>query len=451
MTGKEIREKRLPLSKRMRELTDKIHAENRDFTAEEKANWEQLNTDYDLLTRQIEVAERTEKVEADQIVTPPAGQAPGRSDTDRTPPAQRADAGAATEEHRALVLQAWFRSQVGEDITEEQTAACQLLRFNPSRRELVMRLGDTRYLRSRQAAFVNEPQSMQQRALSALDGSAGGNMVPETMIGRLEVQMLAFGGMLQVAEIIRTAGGEPMGWPTANDTGNSGRQLGESAAVTSTDEPTFGRLMWNAYTFTSDEILVPTSLLQDSAFDLAGVLGDMLGERLGRIQNNKYTLGVGNATPRGIVTAAALGVTSDAAAAISADEFIELEHSVDPAYRVGAGYMFHDNTLMHARTLKDGQGRYLWQESFNSGVPDRLNSRPYTINQDMADTIEASAKTVLFGQISKYKIRQVREVRMYRLVERHRENDQDAFLAFIRADGNLVDVGSPVKYLIQTT
>jgi len=64
MTGKEIREKRLPLSKRMRELTDKIHAENRDFTAEEKANWEQLNTDYDLLTRQIEVAERTEQAEA---------------------------------------------------------------------------------------------------------------------------------------------------------------------------------------------------------------------------------------------------------------------------------------------------------------------------------------------------------------------------------------------------
>jgi hypothetical protein len=39
-------------------------------------------------------------------------------------------------------------------------------------------------------------------------------------------------------------------------------------------------------------------------------------------------------------------------------------------------------------------------------------------------------------------------MRFYRLVERHRENDQDAFLTFARRDGNLLDAGgNPIKKL----
>ena len=75
---------------------------------------------------------------------------------------------------------------------------------------------------------------------------------------------------------------------------------------------------------------------------------------------------------------------------------------------------------------------------------------PYFINQEMQSSLATGTKTLLFGQLSKYKVRMVNEIRMYQLVERHRENDQDAFLAFVRADGNLLSAGTvPVKHLIQ--
>jgi hypothetical protein len=52
--------------------------------------------------------------------------------------------------------------------------------------------------------------------------------------------------------------------------------------------------------------------------------------------------------------------------------------------------------------------------------------------------------------LSKYYIRRVNEVRIYRLEERYRDNDQDGFVAFVREDGNLMDAGTaPVKYLQQ--
>jgi HK97 family phage major capsid protein len=79
-----------------------------------------------------------------------------------------------------------------------------------------------------------------------------------------------------------------------------------------------------------------------------------------------------------------------------------------------------------------------------------LNNRPYTINQDMQATIATGTTTIVFGQMSQYKVRQVNSIRLYRLVERYRENDQDAFLAFIEADGNLLDAGDhPVKCMVQ--
>lgn len=152
----------------------------------------------------------------------------------------------------------------------------------------------------------------------------------------------------------------------------------------------------------------------------------------------------------GIVTAAALGKTAASATAIAADELFDLVHSVDPAYRKGAGFMFHDNVLLTIRKLKDGNGQYLWTAGLQAGEADRILGYGYTVNQHMASAVASTAKTVIFGQLSKYKIRDVRGLRLRRLVERYAESDQEGFVAFYRADGNLLDSGvAPVKYLQQ--
>jgi HK97 family phage major capsid protein len=180
------------------------------------------------------------------------------------------------------------------------------------------------------------------------------------------------------------------------------------------------------------------------------MLGAMLGERLGRITNTKYTTGSGASTPRGIVTAASSGVTAASGTQIAADELIGLVHSIDPAYRNGAGFMMHDNIVLHLRKLKDGNGEYMWQSGLRDGAPDRLLGYGITINQDMQSSVATGTKTVLFGQLSKYKIRRVNGMRLYRLQERYRDTDQDGFIAFIREDGNLLNAGTaPVKYLVQ--
>lgn len=466
MKLKELQDKRNQLAAEIRKMADAFNANGKAWKDDaERSAWEKLNADYDANLKELEAEQARETTaksvedrlaalsEQDERSRNHGVTIPGLEDTRGRWPIGGDDGSQISEETRALALSGWF---AGERRSDRQAQAMQALSVRAGN-ELTISLLPTRQFRDLQEACVSvhetrRLQAMREvRALSAQGGAAGGYTFGETFVRNIERAMLAFGGVNQVAQIIRTPTGEPMRWPTANDTANSGRQIGDSQAVTTLD-PTFGQVMWNAYKYTSDEILVPFELTRESYFDLETILGDMLGERLGRIQNTKNTLGTGAGQAKGIVVCAASGVTSASSTAIAYDEVIDLEHALDPSRRnlPGVGYMFHDNVLKALRKLKDGEGRYLWQSGANGGTPDLLNNRTYTINQDMASSIVSGAITMLFGQLSMYKVRQVGQMRLYRLVERYRENDQDAFLAFIEGDGNLLNAGdNPVKKLVQ--
>ena len=471
MTLKELREKLAELAKVIRQMADKANNEKRDFTPEEKPQWEKANADYNALLRQIEIAKRAAEVDAatSAIDAPPAGAAgkptPGREDYDsRAAEEGRKDDRRApvpvTEETRATAFQAWARFQLGMELEVRHEEACKILRFNPARGFVDIPLVPSHQYRQIQE-HVRSGGRRELRDLSHVAGPTGGYTVaPETLVRQIELNMLYFGGVRQVAETIRTASGEPMTWPTADDTTNTGAQLGENTSIGSSTDPAFGKVTWNAYKFSSKPILVPFELLQDSAFDLATVIGQMLGERLGRITNTRFTTGNAAGQPNGIVTASTLGKTTAGAAAITADEISDLTFSVDIAYRnqPGVGFMMSDGILSYIRKLKSANNEYIWTPNFVGGMaadyPDRLFGYPYTINNDMVGlTTGAPAtatKTMLFGQLSKYKIRSVGAIRLYRLEERYRDTDQDGFIAFVREDGNLLSAGTaPIKHMLQ--
>jgi HK97 family phage major capsid protein len=470
LTAKELREKRAEIGLRIREMAKVVNDEQRDFSDKEKPEWDKCDADYKALSRQIEIAERAEAVDADQrAATKPNENKPGRQDRDTRkendedenrdesdlPDDWRSvgEAGpatvirAGTPEQQAIAMQAWMRYQQGYELSKRHTDAVKVCRVNPRARFLDLPL-------KRKAMTQAEA-----RALSSLTGSAGGDTIPTGFQPSFELAMLQFGGIRNVADILRTATGNPLPWPTGNDSSNKGVMLGENTAVATNTDPTFGLVMWNAYKFTSKMILVPVELLEDSAFDLPSIIGAMCGERIGRIQADYFTTGTGAAQPKGIVTAATVGKTTASATAIKYAELVDLVHSVDPAYRGGSkvGFMFHDLILAYLSKLTDGNGKPIWDNSNQGNLGANTitiagRQYPFTINQSMASTVATGNKTVLFGDFSKYKIRDVASVRLRRLVERYADSDQEGFVAFARADGNLLDAGThPVSVLAQAS
>lgn len=296
-------------------------------------------------------------------------------------------------------------------------------------------------------ATVRNAQSGQQG-----NGGQGGYLVPTAWGGQLLEALAEFGGMRDVATVLPTAGGNPLPWPTVDETAVEGEIVAENVAATAADF-TFGTTQIGAYKFSSKIVTIPFELLQDQGpgIDIEAFTRRALATRIARITNRLFTTGTGVGQPQGIVTASPVGVAlaNGSATSFQPDALIDLEHSVDPAYRrmPGVGYMLHDTTLRFVKKMKDGQGNYLWKPGINSKDPDTINGYGYKINQQMP-AMAASAKSVLFGDMSQYMIRDVMAVTLFRFDDSaFITKGQIGFLAWSRHDGRLVYAGAPVKAL----
>lgn len=478
---KTLNEKRSALFGQIAKLRDEFNAAGKKWKDGEQAKtWDQVNKDYDACMADIESEQQAESVESRFAALEARNQAPvnphhigldnagnGRVGS-RPAPGHENHSAADYENARVLAINGWLRHQMDLAPSREERAAAKLVGLPLNSKVLTIRVPRTDELNKLRYAYQehharnrgNRPFEYN-APLTTVTPSTGGNTVaPQTLLSMIEINMLHFGAVRQLSETIVTSSGEPLAWPTFDDTSNEGRQLPENTTAddnggsgSSGDggpNPSFGKTVWGAFKRTSDTILVPYELMEDSQINLVPIIGGALGERYGRGTNRVFTTGTGANEPQGVVTGASLGVTAAGAAAITADEVIDLEHSVDVAYRANASYMMHDLVLAHLRKLKAaGSGEYLWQSGYNAGVPDLLNNRPYSVNNHMA-TLAATNKTLLFGDFSRYKIRRAGMIRVYRLQERYRNKDQDGFVLFGREDGGVLNAGTaPIKYLQQ--
>ncbi|MES2959794.1 MAG: phage major capsid protein [Pseudomonadota bacterium] len=304
--------------------------------------------------------------------------------------------------------------------------------------------------RNRMAARVNPDI---RAAMSTTTTTEGGYTTALEYQRSLEEAMKSYGAIRSVASIIRTATGNQMQFPTADATAETGEIVGQNVAVAAGDT-TFGLTTLDVYKYSSKKIALPFELVQDSFIDIEAYVQSVLAMRLGRITNSHFTVGTGSSQPRGIVTGAALGKTGTTGQTLTViyDDLVDLEHSVDPAYRgmPGVGFMMHDSSLKVIRKIKDSEGRPIFVPGYEQGnpggAPDRLLGRPIYISQEMA-VMAANAKSILYGDYRKYVIRDVMDLTLFRMTDSaFTLNGQIGFVAFMRSGGNLVDAGGAVKY-----
>lgn len=403
----ELRDQRARVWEEMKTIMDAAKRDGRDLTGEERQKYDACETDLERLGDAIELQERHEAHSKALNTTDRSALIPDeKSVEDRS------------KEH-------------GENY---QRAFANYMRTSSN---ADMELDDRRAL---QAGFNPET-----RAAGIGTGGAGGYTVPPQFRAQIIQQMQAFGGMLQVAEVIHTDTGANLQWPTNNDTANVGAILAENTQMVEQDV-TLGTNNIDAYMYYSKLVRVSLQLIQDSAFDVETWLVTRLGERVGRILNTHFTTGTGTAQPDGLVT----GVTSGKVGAtgqtttVTYVDLIDLIDSMDPAYQTNAQFMLSQSARKSIRKLTDSQGHPLWQPSLLAGVPDQLLGYPYVINQDLP-VPAANAKSILFGDFRQaYLIRLVTDLSLIRFNERYMDFLQVAFALYQRADGTLQN-GSAVR------
>lgn len=297
------------------------------------------------------------------------------------------------------------------------------------------------------AMVRGERRSAEFRDLSKLSAGAGLNTVATNFYGQLQEHMIENSAIRQTnVTVLTTDGGQALQVPKTTTHPTAGI-IAEAASITESDA-VFGQVTLDAYKY-AFSTQVSSELETDTGVNLAEYLARIGGEALGNGSGAHFVTGTGSSQPNGIVTASTLGVTGGAGVtgAFTADNLIDLYYSVIAPYRRRGTWLMGDASLKAARKLKDTTNQYLWAPGLVAGEPDTLLGRPVVNDTNVADPA-LSAKSVLFGDCSKYFIRDVRGVRVERSVDFAFQNDLVTWRFILRTDGDLIDTTGAVKHFI---
>jgi HK97 family phage major capsid protein len=286
------------------------------------------------------------------------------------------------------------------------------------------------------------------RDMNGDTGADGGYIVPTGFNAAIEQATLAYGAALTVVSDWRTESGQPIQWPLSNDTANYSQEMTDGTDVTEQDIP-LGQVTFNTSTFSTGVIKVSRSLVTDAAFDLGSFIEENFGVRYARGLNLALTNGSTSGSVQGLVGGSYSAVTSLAPTAITYPDLVATYTALDPSYLSKSTWMFHNAVLRGLIGLEDLYGRPLFVASITSGIPDTILGRPFVLNQAMVGPA-AGSKSLLFGDMTRYKLRTVGGLEVLKLSERYAPSHQYGYVAFHRHSGKLLDAGThPVICMIQ--
>jgi len=266
--------------------------------------------------------------------------------------------------------------------------------------------------------------------------SEGGYTVPDeferTLVEALQEENIMRG----LVHVITTSSGDRK-IPLVTSKG-SAFWVEEESAISESDDA-FGQITLSAHKVGS-MIRISEELLHDSAFDLAAYIIREFARRVGAAEEEAILTGDGSHKPTGLLhttLGAELGVTTAALAAITADELIDLQHSLKAGYRRKASYIMNDATIKLLRKLKDGNGQYLWQPGLLFGQPDTLLNQKVLTSNYMPLPAAGNA-AILYGDFSYYWLADREGHALQRLNELYAATDQVGFKITQRVDGRLI-------------
>ena len=377
MTILELREKRNKAWEAAKAFLESHRTEKGTLTAEDDATYTQMEQEINDLGKEIARLERQEALEAElnRPVNQPLTSKPGSSR------GEEPKTGRASDEYRKAMLDA-FRS-------------------NFKRVSNVLQEG--------------------------VDAD-GGYLVPEEYDRRLIDTLSEENIMRRLATIITTSGEHKINIAATKPAAS---WIEEGGALTFGDA-TFSQILLDAHKL-HVAIKVTEELLYDNAFDLEGYILDQFGKALGNAEEDAFLNGDGTGKPLGLFAATGGGtVAGTLTAAIKSDDMLDLVYALNRPYRKKASFIMNDKTLSSLRKLKDNNGAYIWQPSYQAGEPDRV------LGYAVHTSAYAPEDAIAFGDYKYYNIGDRGTRSFSELRELFAGNGMIGYVAKERVDGKLI-------------
>ncbi|MEE1450910.1 MAG: phage major capsid protein [Oscillospiraceae bacterium] len=377
MTILELREKRNKAWEAAKAFLESHRTEKGTLTAEDDATYTQMEQEINDLGKEIARLERQEALEAElnRPVNQPLTNKPGSGRVEEP------KTGRASDEYRKAMLDA-FRSN-----------------------------------------FKRVSNILQE----GVDAD-GGYLVPEEYDRRLIDTLSEENIMRRLATIITTSGEHKINIAATKPAAS---WIEEGGTLTFGDA-TFSQILLDAHKL-HVAIKVTEELLYDNAFNLEGYILDQFGKALGNAEEDAFLNGDGTGKPLGLFAATGGGtVAGTLTAAIKSDDMLDLVYALKRPYRKKASFIMNDKTLSSLRKLKDNNGAYIWQPSYQAGEPDRV------LGYAVHTSAYAPEDAIAFGDYKYYNIGDRGTRSFSELRELFAGNGMIGYVAKERVDGKLI-------------
>ena len=265
--------------------------------------------------------------------------------------------------------------------------------------------GFAEYLRAGRMGEGLQPQA----ALQSGNQSDGGASIPKQISDTIINQLVELSPMRQLATVERATTsdyskivgirGASSGWAAETDP----RTLTDSPKM-GVVAPTMGEIF--AY------VEATRWVLEDSQFNLEAWLSENVSDELATREGTAFFAGDGANKPTGFLAkpqsvddddirlfGTVQTVAAQAAAAVEADDLVNLMGALRTPYRQRAGdvaWLMNRATASAIRSLKDTTGRYLWNDGLAANTPPTLLGFTVMESEDMPG-IGASDISIAFG------------------------------------------------------
>lgn len=297
--------------------------------------------------------------------------------------------------------------------------------------------GEVTYRQAFQAWLLRGPQSLtvdEQRALSAGTATEGGYLYPDEQFVDTLIQAVTDATIIRsLANVMSITGTDSLGAPTLSNRMGAA-QWGSELGVPSTDSTlSFGKRELAPHPM-AREIRVSKTLLR-KAPNAEGIVTSELARVGGELEENAFMTGSGAQQPLGLFTASGDGIstsrdvsTGNTNTAPTFDGLKAARYELKDQHWALASWIFHRDGMEIIAKLKDGNGRYLLQDSVTQDEPDVLLGAPVRLSEFAPNTFTSGNYFGILGNYQHYWIVDSQDIEIARAQELLIRSNQDLFV-----------------------
>jgi HK97 family phage major capsid protein len=179
---------------------------------------------------------------------------------------------------------------------------------------------------------------------------------------------------------------------------------------------------------------VSKSLVNNSQFDIVGFVVDHMAENIARWLEKECLVGTANKITG--LAAATQTKEAAAAAAVTADELIDLQGMVKDAFQPNACWIMAPSTRDAIRKLKDREDRYLLAPDYREGFGYMLLGKPVFVSDNMP-ALGAGNKEIFYGDMSGLALKFSEDINIEVLRERFATEHAIGVVGYLECDAKI--------------